>query len=195
MNEQTLVEKQRNGPPRGAGGGRKRGSFTVADKLKAVRLHLEEGFSQSSVCEELGVSKSSLGLWLQSYRLGGEAGLEPRLPGKRRPKLPAPITEKIVELKQENPTFGIKRISQVLRRCFFLPASPETVRQHLHKADLMLASKPPKQRNITRPRFFERATPNQMWQTDIFTFRLGGRYAYLIAFRDDYLRFVVCAVV
>jgi hypothetical protein len=27
---------------------------------------------------------------------------------------------------------------------------------------------------MVRPRFFERATPNQMWQTDIFTFRLPG---------------------
>jgi len=53
---------------------------------------------------------------------------------------------------------------------------------------------PPKpRRNMVRPRFFERATPNQMWQTDIFTFRLGGRYAYVIAFMDDYSRFIVGA--
>src|SRR5512146_1041525 len=30
-----------------------------------------------------------------------------------------------------------------------------------------------------------------MWQSDIFTFRLGGRYAYLIGFIDDYSRYVV----
>jgi transposase InsO family protein len=41
------------------------------------------------------------------------------------------------------------------------------------------------------PRFFERATPNQMWQSDIFTFRLGARYPYVIAFLDDYSRYVV----
>jgi transposase InsO family protein len=46
-------------------------------------------------------------------------------------------------------------------------------------------------RNLVRPRFFERATPNQMWQTDIFTFRLGGKYAYAVAFMDDYSRYVV----
>jgi transposase InsO family protein len=96
-------------------------------------------------------------------------------------------------LKKENPTFGIKRISQVLRRCFFLPASPYTVRQRLHDAELMTEGSPRKKRNLTRPRFFERATPNQMWQTDIFTFRLGGRYAYVIAFMDDYSRFIVGA--
>lgn len=145
------------------------------------------------VSEELNVSKSSLGLWLQAYRLGGEAGLQPGVPGPRPDRLPGPITDKIIELKQENPTFGVKRISQLLRRCLFLPASPETVRQRLHDAELMPAAPPPKKRNMVRPRFFERATPNQMWQTDIFTFRLGGRYAYLIAFMDDYSRFIVGA--
>ena len=174
MNEQTIVEKKKNSPPRGAGGAKKARRYTAAEKLKAVRLYTEEGFSQPFVCEELGIGKSTLVLWLQAYRLGGEAGLEPRYKPSRQPKLPSPITDKIIALKQQNPTFGIKRISQLLRRCFFLPASPETVRQRLHAAELMTESQPPKKRNMVRPRFFERATPNQMWQTDIFTFRLGG---------------------
>jgi hypothetical protein len=46
-------------------------------------------------------------------------------------------------------------------------------------------------RNPARPRFFERATPNQMWQTDIFTFRMGGYNAYLIGFIDDHSRYIV----
>ena len=193
MNEEVIVEKKRHSPPRGAGGAKKLRRFTADEKLKAVRLHLEEGFTQGLVCQELGVCKSTLVMWLQAYRLEGEAGLQPGVPGPRKKRLPAPITDKIVELKQLNPTFGIKRISQVLRRCFFLPASPETVRQRLHAAELMTERPPRKERNMVRPRFFERATPNQMWQTDIFTFRLGGRYAYLIAFMDDYSRFIVGA--
>ena len=193
MNEEVIVEKMRKSPPRGAGGAKKMRRYTAAEKLKAVRLHLEEGFTQGLVCQELGVCKSTLVMWLQAYRLDGEAGLQPGVPGPRKKRLPAPITDKIVELKQQNPAFGIKRISQVLRRCFFLPASPETVRQRLHDAELMIERPPRKERNMVRPRFFERATPNQMWQTDIFTFRLGGRYAYLIAFMDDYSRFIVGA--
>jgi len=193
MNEEVVVEKKRNSPPRGAGGAKTQRRFTVDEKLKAIRLHLEEGFSLALVSQELNVSKSSLGLWLEAYRLGGEAGLQPGIPGPRKHRLPEPITEKIVEIKQQNPAFGIKRISQLLRRWFFLPASPETVRQRLHEAELMAEGSPPKRRNLTRPRFFERATPNQMWQSDIFTFRLGGRYAYLIAFMDDYSRFIVGA--
>lgn len=193
MEQNEVAKKRETRPPRGSRAPKTRRRYTVGEKLKAVRLYLEEGFSQSLVCQELGVSKSILGLWLQQYRLGGEAGLQPVERRSRQSKLPEPIANKIIELKRQNPAFGIKRISQLLRRWFFLPASPETVRQRLQDAQLMPESSPPRKRNLTRPRFFERATPNQMWQTDIFTFRLGGRYAYLIAFMDDYSRFIVGA--
>jgi len=76
MNEQTVAEKKRNIPPRGGRGAKKMRPFTVAEKLRAVRLHLEEGFNLTLVCQELDVSKSSMGNWLKAYRLGGEAGLE-----------------------------------------------------------------------------------------------------------------------
>jgi transposase InsO family protein len=155
---------------------------------------LEEGFSLKDVCAEIGVAQSALSRWVSLYRQFGEAGLQPARQKKwRRAKLPVPITEKTLEIKREHPAFGIQRISQLLRRWFFLPASPETIRRRLHTAGLMAESSPRKKRNLTRPRFFERATPNQMWQSDIFTFRLGGRYAYLIAFLDDYSRFIVGA--
>jgi transposase InsO family protein len=103
------------------------------------------------------------------------------------------VTEKILELKKANRWWGIKRIAQVLRRVFFMQASAETVRTRLHEANLMDIKRPKVRRNLSRPRFFERATPNQLWQTDLFTFRLGGRYAYLVAFMDDYSRFIVGA--
>jgi transposase InsO family protein len=194
MSEQIEVEKKKNLPPRGERGGRKPGHrFPKEVRLRAVRMILEEGFKPDLVCDEIGACKSIVAKWVAKYHQHGEAGLQSGYGTKREPKLPEPITEKIIELKKENPTFGIKRISQILRRLFFLPASPETVRQRLHEAELMPESSPPKKRNVTRPRFFERATPNQMWQTDIFTFRLGGRYAYLIAFMDDYSRFIVGA--
>lgn len=65
MNEQTLVEKKRNGPSRGgAGGAKKSRCYTVAEKLKAVRLCLEEGFSQQQVCDEMGMALSGLNRWV-----------------------------------------------------------------------------------------------------------------------------------
>jgi hypothetical protein len=73
---------------------------------------------------------------------------------------------------------------------FFLSASPEAIRNTLHSESLMTAPSGKRKRNITRPRFFERSAPNQLWQTDIFTFRLGGHYAYLIGYIDDYSRYM-----
>jgi len=105
--------------------------------------------------------------------------------------LPGPVREKIIEIKKREPLFRVKRIFHLLKRVFFLSASPETERRTLRAESHTVTPKKKPQHNITCPRFFERSTPNQLWQADIFTFRLVGRYAYLIRFIDDYSRYVV----
>ena len=193
MQENEPVEKKtptsapRGGPPR------KRLIFSFQERLRAVKLHLEEGFPQELVAQELGLSTAAVYKWTKRYREQGEEGLKGAMSPESRTKLAEAVRKKIIELKQEEPTRGIKRISQLLRRVFFLRASPPTVRKTLQAEGLMKEARPKTPRNLARPRFFERATPNQMWQTDIFTFRLGGRYAYLIGFMDDYSRFIVGA--
>jgi len=165
-------------------------------KLKLVKLHEEEGYSYKYLSEQTGVGESTLGKWVSFYRKNGPDCFKDKQPIKKAPnktlsEAPA-LREKIIEIKQEYPVFGIQRISDLLRRVFFLKASPETVRKTLHEEELM-SEKPrnkPK-KNPQKPRFFERSTPNQMWQTDIFSFRLGGRAAYLLGFIDDYSRYIV----
>jgi len=161
-------------------------------KLRCVKLRLEEGLPVSLLSEEVGASKDVIRRWVRAYQERGETGLRNRIvPEGSRRKLPGPVREKIIEIKKHEPLFGVKRISHLLKRVFFLSASPETVRRTLRAESLIVPSKKRLQHNITRPRFFERSTPNQLWQADIFTFRLGGRYAYLIGFIDDYSRYVV----
>jgi transposase InsO family protein len=158
-------------------------------KHQVVKKFVEESMPSSVIQQECGVSGETIGRWVRAYRREGEAGLATRYRGKGR-SLPAPVKQKIIEIKKTEPLFGIKRISQVLKRAFFLSASPETVRKTLHDSSLIKSPPKKRQRNITRPRFFERSAPNQLWQTDIFTFRLGGHYAYLIGYIDDYSRYV-----
>ncbi len=109
-------------------------------KLQVVKKLLEESVPAAVIQQECGVSGESIGRWARDYRRSGLAGLTPGYKGKGR-SLPALVKRKIVELKKSNPLFGIKRISQVLKRAFFLSASPETVRKTLH--DSSLASAPP----------------------------------------------------
>jgi transposase InsO family protein len=189
------IEVGKRTPRKNSPKNRTRVVYAYELRLKAVKLHLEEGISREVISRELGVGQASVSNWVKVYRQEGEDGLRTKPPGARpgTKKLPEPVTARIVELKKAEPSWGVKRIAQVLRRMFWLPGSPETVRTRLHEAGLMNNERAKGRRNLTRPRFFERATPNQMWQTDIFTFRLGGKYAYLIAFLDDYSRYVVGA--
>lgn len=182
------AKKSRSAP----GQRKKRCPASPALRVKAVKLSLEEGLPSKLICRELGVNKNTLYKWIKKYREHGEEGLKSRPPAESAPRPTSErLRQKIAEVKRKQPTFGVKRISQWLRRMLFLKASPETVRKTLHQQGLMPKTKKKTPRNPPKPRFFERSTPNQMWQSDIFTFRLGGKNAYLIGFVDDYSRYVV----
>jgi hypothetical protein len=61
----------------------------------------------------------------------------------------------------------------------------------LHEAGYEQVAEPTR-RHPDKVRRFERATPNQLWQTDLFTFVLKrqNRRVYLVAFMDDHSRFI-----
>jgi transposase InsO family protein len=170
-------------------------SYDPTYKLRIVKLRLEEGMPISVLMKETGICQSAICRWVRQYRQLGEKGLAGGGGGSRRKgkRLPEPVREKIREIKQDNPGFGATRISHILKRWFCLPGCRETVRttlkENADKAKKPAVRKKPK-RNMRRPRFFERSTPNQMWQSDIFTFRLAGKFAYLIGFIDDHSRFI-----
>ena len=94
-------------------------------KLRCVKLRLEEGIPISLLSKEAGASKDVIRRWAKAYQERGEAGLRSGVVQARRPrKLPEPVREKIVEIKKQEPFFGVKRISHLLKRAFFLSASP-----------------------------------------------------------------------
>ena len=168
--------------------------YSVELRQKAVRLHEEDGIPFRVIASELGLCHDTVRDWVERYRRLGEAGLTPRPSGSPagRPQLPPAVHEAIVAVKREHPAFGVRRVAQWLQRSLFLPASPETVRRTLHQS--AVPPPPPQQkrrRNRSKPRFFERATPNQLWQSDIFTFQLNGQNAHAVAFIDDHSRFIV----
>ncbi len=55
--------------------------YSAADKLKAVKRYLEEGYQVKAIAQELGIGKSSLGKWIREYR---EKGLERSCLRKRK---------------------------------------------------------------------------------------------------------------
>ena len=192
---QRVIPRRKRKAPGSKGRGKRRRvcpTYSFELRRRAVQLHLEEGLTVAQVVQELGVGKSTLTQWVSRYRRLGEEGLRRGRVGiKGKEALHPALRQRITEIKRKYPTFGVRRISHLLARAFYLKASPETVRRTLHEEQLI--DKPKRKhprRNPPKPRFFERSRPNQLWQSDIFTFRLGGRAAYLIAFLDDYSRYV-----
>ena len=159
-------------------------------RLRVVRLHLEDGYEARLLAQEFGISEYSVYRWSKAYREQGEQGLRGKPTAARSIRMHDEIRGKIVEIKRKHPGFGARRIADILKRWFMVPTSASSVQRTLSKEGLTVKPKPKAKKNPSKPRFFERATANQMWQSDIMTFRLAGRNAYLIGFMDDYSRYI-----
>jgi len=165
-------------------------AFPVEFRLRIVKLFLEEGYSARLLVEQFGISTHSVQRWVRAYRLHGEAGLEPKVPAGRISRVPEEVRQQAVAVKAEHPEYGARRITDVLKRFFLMRTSPATVHKTLSARGLVKKRPVKPEKNPAKPRFFERARPNQLWQSDILTVRLGGHNAYLIGFIDDYSRYI-----
>ena len=141
----------------------------------------------------VGVSMHSLYKWKKLFEADGPAGLleSPRRK-LRASALPEITRRSILMLKETNPDWGSQRISDMLARSDGLNASPSAILKVLKDAGYELEDTPtvPHAPKVTR---FERGQPNELWQSDLFTFVLKrtNRRVYLVAFLDDHSRFVV----
>jgi transposase len=120
----------------------------------------------------VGVSRHTLYAWKKKFEAEGPAGLMDRpRGGPEGSRLPDLTRRAILMLKETNPDWGCQRISDVLLRGPALAASPSAVARVLHEAGYELEDEPTRP-HPDRVRHFERARPNQLWQTDLFTFVL-----------------------
>jgi len=126
-----MLKKRRHYKPRqSALKGRQRHFYPVDYKLKAVKMHLEDGTSQDIIARQMGVAQSSMVRWVSLYRYGGVAALARKNSRKKfSGKIPAAVKERIVAMKRAEPHDGTHRISDLLKRMFFMKASHETVRR------------------------------------------------------------------
>jgi transposase InsO family protein len=167
--------------------------LTAEQKLLILDTWQRSGLPAGDFGALLGLSRQTLYAWKRRFEALGPAGLEDQA-GKKMPtgsKLPEVTKRTILMLKKANPEWGCQRISDVLYRGPGLPASAGAVARVLKDAGYVTEELPTKP-HPDHARRFERATPNQLWQTDLFTFILKrqNRRLYLVAFMDDHSRFV-----
>lgn len=167
--------------------------MTAEQRLLLLDTWRRSGLPAGDFGSLVGISKHTLYSWKRKFDTEGPAGLDdkPR-GGPKGSRLPEVTKRAILMLKQDNPEWGCERISSLLLRGPALPASPQAVAHVLHEAGYELEEVPTRA-HPDKVRRFERARPNQLWQTDLFTFVLKrqNRRVYLVAFMDDHSRFLV----
>ncbi len=120
----------------------------------------------------VGVSKHTLYAWHRKFQLEGPAGLDDRPRGAPAgSRLPEVTRRAILMMKESHPDWGVDKISAMLLRGPALPACPHAVARVLREAGYETEEVPTRP-HPDHPRHFERARPNQLWQTDLFTFML-----------------------
>ena len=168
-------------------------ALTAEQRLLLLDTWRRSGLPARDFAAMVGISRHTLYSWKQKFDKLGPGGLveQPR-GGSKGSRLPELTKRTILMMKAANPEWGCQRISDLLTRGPALPASASAVARVLHEAGYEL------EEVATRPhpdkvRHFERAKPNQLWQTDLFTFVLKrqNRRVYLVAFMDDHSRFIV----
>ncbi len=168
-------------------------SFSPRERLHLLDMWQRSGLAAGDFEAIVGVSKHTLYAWKKRFEELGPAGLEDRPRGAPNgSKLDETTRRAIVMLKQAHPEYGCERIASLLLRSSALQASPGAVARLL-KEEGYESEAPESKPHEPPARRFERAKPNQLWQTDLFTFVLkrSGQRVYMVAFMDDASRFLV----
>lgn len=146
---------------------RQSSKLTAEQRLLILDTWGRSGLPAAEFASIVGVSKHTLYVWKKRFEEMGPAGLmdQPR-GGPEGSRLPETTKRAILMIKGANPEYGCRRISEMLLRGPALPASPGAVARVLKEAGYE-TEEVPTVRNPERPRRFERARANQLWQTDI----------------------------
>ena len=172
--------------------------YSPEEKRAAVEAFHGFGVTQSAFARLWGMTVRSLRAWLTRYKDGGPKALEPRRRGRPKgqgPRLPHPtVRAAIVDTKRRFPWFGLRKVRDFLRRFEGLGVTVREVQRTLKEEDASLVAPPHRRRPKPRAlRRFERAQPNELWQSDITAFTLARHRqpVYLVVFLDDHSRFIV----
>jgi transposase InsO family protein len=167
--------------------------MTPEQKLLILDTWTRSGLSANDFAALVGLNRLTLYNWKKRFEEAGPAGLvEQTRKGSTGSKAPELTKRTVLMLKKAHPDWGCQRLSDMLYRGPGLPASANTVARILREAGYTLEESPTSP-HPDKVRSFERATPNQMWQTDLFTFMLKrqNRRLHLVAFMDDHSRYIV----
>jgi putative transposase len=181
-------------------GVRKLTKYTPEERRAAVEAYHKSGLTQAMFAKQWGVNQMTLSGWLWRYAEVGPKGLEPGGKGavrrRGRARLARPVQQEIASVKRRFPTFGLRKVKDFLRRFSGLKVSTGSVSRVLKEEGLpnvVVVRRRRRKKSVGPPQRFERARPNELWQSDITYVDApwSRKPLYLVAFMDDMSRYVV----
>jgi transposase InsO family protein len=168
-------------------------SLTPQDRVLLLDMWQRSGLGAREFGALVGISRETLFVWKRKFDRSGPAGLDDRPRGAPTgSRLSAATQRAILMLKAGHPEWGCERIRDLLLRGEGYAASPGAI-AHVLRENGYESEDVPTSPHEPVVQHFERARPNQLWQSDLFTFLLKreNRRVYLVVYLDDHSRFIV----
>jgi len=144
--------------------------------------------SMTQLCAEFGISRPTGYCWRKRYQADGIRGVQERSrqPHHSPERTPQKLEQRVVQLRQERPDWGARKIQHLLREeGIKLPGS--TIHRIFLRHDLVRAC----DRQVKAEKRFERAQPNQMWQMDFKGPKGWDQPLGPLSVLDDHSRYAV----
>lgn len=164
----------------------------MSQRSELVRLARQPGANLSQLARRFGISRTIAYKWLRRYEEGGDDALRDR---SRRPhtnptRTPADVERAVLQLRDEHPAWGGRKLRVVLARTLGPRAPAASTITGILRRHGRLPAEPPPREHVR----FEAEAPNDLWQMDFKgDFLLGDETrCYPLTLTDDHSRFALC---
>ena len=167
-------------------------NFSGQQRLLLLDAWLRSKLPATEFGPLVGVTSTTLYGWRRRFEDQGPAGLLGHRKGRQGSQLAEPTRRAILMMKEAHPDWGQDRIHDMLLRSDGLEASAGAVQRVLLEAGYEVEESPTRPHPPKEKRF-ERTRPNELWQTDLFSFLLKRQRqrVHLVGYLDDFSRYVV----
>lgn len=155
---------------------------------------------KKEACEQNGISRRTLGRWLDAYEAQGFEGLKPADRGRNIPGvIPEDVIAEAILLRREVPSRSVPQIIEILEMEGRAPVGTvkrTTLQDRLQELGYSARQMKLYQQGGLAARRFQRQERGDMWHSDIKFgpfLNVGGekKQIYLVSFLDDATRYVV----
>lgn len=154
-----------------------------------VTLASLEGANVSALCARFGISRQTGYVWLKRRRAGEPVADRSRRPHSSPGRTPADLERSVLDMRDEHPAWGARKIARRLQDIGMEPPSASTLHAILSRNGRIA----PATQDRQALGHFEREEPNLLWQMDFKgrTQLTCGKWCYPLTIIDDHSRFAI----